>query len=201
MLYRFSIFILYSLGLTWTATNNAFWFTFSDSSVLHYLPEFAQNHVHWVGDTIQQSHPLLSPSPPVLSLSQHRGLFHWVGSSHQHAASSEYSGLISFRIEWFDLLEVQGALMGPRFKCINFLALSLLYDPTVTWLLEKHSFDFVGKVMSLLFNTLSRFVIAFLLRSKRLLIPWLQSPSRVILEPKKIKSVTVPFFPYLFAMK
>ena len=60
---------------------------------------------------------------------------------------------------------------------------------------------FVGKVMSLLANTLSRFVIAFLPRSKRLLISWLQSPSAVILEPKKIKSVTVSIFSYLFATK
>ena len=58
-----------------------------------------------------------------------------------------------------------------------------------------------GKVMSLLFNMLSRLVIAFLPRSKRLLISWLQSPSAVILEPKKIKSVTVSLFPHLFAMK
>ena len=60
---------------------------------------------------------------------------------------------------------------------------------------------FVGKVMSLLFNILSRLVITFLPRSKRLLISWLQSPSEVILEPKKIKSTTVPLFPHLFAMK
>ena len=60
---------------------------------------------------------------------------------------------------------------------------------------------FVSKVMSLLFNTVSRFVIAFLLRSKRLLISWLQSLSIMILEPKKIKSATVSIFPYLFAMK
>ena len=60
---------------------------------------------------------------------------------------------------------------------------------------------FVGKIMTLLFNTLSRFVIAFLRRSKLLLVPWLQSPSAVILEPKKIKSLTVSLFPHLFAMK
>ena len=60
---------------------------------------------------------------------------------------------------------------------------------------------FVGKVMSLLFNMLSRLVIAFLPRTKHLLISWLQSPSAVILEPKKIKSVTVSIFPHLFAMK
>ena len=60
---------------------------------------------------------------------------------------------------------------------------------------------FVGKLMSLLLNMLSRLVLTFLSRSKHLLISWLQSPSAVILEPKKIKSVTVPLFPYLFAMK
>ena len=60
---------------------------------------------------------------------------------------------------------------------------------------------FVGKVMSLVFNMLSRFVIAFLPRSKQFIISWLQSPSAVILEPKKIKSLTVPLFPHLFAMK
>ena len=60
---------------------------------------------------------------------------------------------------------------------------------------------FVGKVMFLLFNMLSRFVIAFLPRSKHLLISWLQSPSIVIMEPKKIKSVAVSLFPYLFAVK
>ena len=78
------------------------------------------------------------------------------------------------------------------FRSINYLVLSFLYDPTLTsihdyW--KNHSF--IGKVMSLLFNMLSRFVIAFLPRSKRLLISWLQSPSAMILELKKIKSLTV----------
>ena len=85
----------------------------------------------------------------------------------------------------------------PQFKSINSSVLSFLHSPTLTsihdhW--ENHSLDqvdFVGKVMSLLFNMLSRLVIAFLPRRKRLLISWLQSPSAVILEPLKIKSVTV----------
>jgi len=75
--------------------------------------------------------------------------------------------------------------------------LSFLYGPTLISIHDywrNHSFHFVGKVMSLLFNTLSRFVIAFLPSSKRLLISWLQSPSTVILEPKKIKSVTASTF-------
>ena len=86
--------------------------------VHHQLLEFTQTHVYWVGDAIQPSHPLSSPSPPPFNLSQHQGLFKWVSSSHQVAKvlefqlhislSNEYSGLISFRIDWFDLLAVQG---------------------------------------------------------------------------------------------
>ena len=87
---------------------------------LHRLLEFAQTHAHWVEDAIQPSHPLLPPSPPALSLSQHQGLFQWVSSSHHVAKywsfsfsispSNEYSGLIPFRMDWFDLLTVQGTL-------------------------------------------------------------------------------------------
>ena len=88
--------------------------------VLHYFLEFAQTHVHWVGDAIQPSHPLSSPFPLAFNLSQHQDLFSWVGSSHQVAKvlefsfsispSKEYSGFISFRIGWFNLLAVQGTL-------------------------------------------------------------------------------------------
>ena len=91
--------------------------------VLHCLLEFVQIHVLWVGDAIQPSHSLLSPSPPALNLSQHQRLSQWASSSHQMAKvlepqhpssefspSREYSVLISFRIDWFDLLTVQGTL-------------------------------------------------------------------------------------------
>ena len=86
--------------------------------VLHYLREFAQTHVHLVGDTIQISHPLWSASPPALSLSQHQGLYHWVGSLYWVAKvlelqlhispSNEYSGLISLRIDWLNSLQSKG---------------------------------------------------------------------------------------------
>ena len=115
--------------------------------------------------------------------------------------SNEYSGLISFRIDWFDLLAVQGTLKSliqqhsskaSVFQCSAFFTVQLSHPYMTT---EKTTalttWTFVGKVMSLLFNMLSRLVIAFLPRSKCLLISWLQSPSAVILEPKKIKSVTV----------
>ena len=85
--------------------------------VLHYLPEFAQTHVHGVDDAIRPSSLPLPPSPSALSHSQDRGLFQWVSSSHQVAnywrfsfsisPSNEYSGFISFRIDWFDLLIIQ----------------------------------------------------------------------------------------------
>ena len=87
--------------------------------VHHQFPKLAQTHVHWVGDAIQPSHPMMSPSPPAFSLSQHQGLFQWPvlrirwpkywSFSLSFSPSNEYSGLISFRIPWLDLLAVQGA--------------------------------------------------------------------------------------------
>ena len=86
--------------------------------VLHCPLEFAQTHIHWFSDAIQPAHPLSSPSPFAFHLSQHQGVFQWVGSSHQVAKDrsfsnspfSEYLGLISFRMDWFDLLALQGTL-------------------------------------------------------------------------------------------
>ena len=129
----------------------------ADFPFLRYFLEFAQTHVHWVSDTIHPSHPLL---PPTFSLSQHQGLFQLVGSLHQVAKvwsfrfsisrSSEYLGLISFKIDWFDLLAVprdsQESSPAPQFESINFLALSPLCGPSLTsihdyW--KNHSFDCV----------------------------------------------------------
>ena len=112
--------------------------------------------------------------------------------------SNEYSGLISFRIDWCALLSVQGtlkSLLQHHTSKASILRLSFLYSPTLISMTTGKTialirWTFVGKVKTLLFNMLSRFLIAFLPRSKRLLISWLQSPSTVILEPKKIKSVT-----------
>ena len=86
--------------------------------VHHQLPEHAQTHVHWVSDAIQPSHPLSSPSPPAFNLFQHHGLFQGVNFfirrpkywSFGFSPSNEYSGLISFKIDWFDPLAVQGTL-------------------------------------------------------------------------------------------
>ena len=125
-----------------------------------------------------------------------------VGSfSFSISLSNEYSGLISFRIEWLDLLAVQGTLKSllqhhnskasvlrlPAFFIVQLSHPYMTAGKTIA--LTRRTF--VGKVMSLLFNILSRFVIAFLPRRKHLLISWLQSSSVVIWAPKKIKSLTV----------
>ena len=116
--------------------------------------------------------------------------------------SNEHSGLISFRMDWVDLLAVQGTL---RSLLQNYSSKASILQHSAFFIVQlSHPYmtiektialtrqTFVGNVMSLLFNMLSRLVIAFLPRRKNLLIPWLQSPSAVILEPKGIKSVTVP---------
>jgi len=115
--------------------------------------------------------------------------------------SSEYSGLISFRMDWLDLLAVQGtlkSLLQHHNSKVSILLHSALFivqlsHPYMTTGKTKALTrqTFAGRVMSLLFNMLSRLVITFFLRSKRLFISWLQSPSEVILEPPKIKSTSV----------
>ena len=123
--------------------------------------------------------------------------------------SNEYSELISFRIDWFDLLALQGTLKSLlQHHCSNasilrsaFFMVQISHPHMTTGktvALTKSTF--VGKVMSA-FYMLSRFVIVFLPRSKCLLISWLQSPSAVILAPKKIKSITASTFPLLFAVR
>ena len=183
--------------------------------VHHQLSESTQTHVHWVGDAIQPSHPLLSPSPPAFNLAQHQDLFKWVSSSHQVAKvfswvlmlsfsfnikpSNKYPGLLSFRMDWLDLLAVQGTLKSLfqhhsskasilQRSAFFIVQLSQPYMTTgKTIALTRRTF--VGKVTSLLLNMLSRLVITFLPRSKRLLISWLQSPSAVILvHGKKLKN-------------
>ena len=171
--------------------------------VHHQLPELAQTHVHRVGDAIQPSHPLSSPSNPPFNLCQHQGLFKWVSSSHEvgkvlefHFSFSislfnEYSGLISFRMDWLDLLVgTLKSLLQYHSSKASILQHSAFFivqlsNPYMTTgkTTALTRWTFVGKVMSLLFNMLSRLVITFLPTSKCLLISWLQSPSAVILEP------------------
>ena len=168
--------------------------------VIHHLPEIAQTHVHWIGDTIQSSHPLSPSSPPAFSLSQHQGLFQRVTSSHQVAKVLELQPkcqsfqwifrVDTFNIDWFDFLAVQGTLKS-----------LLQHHSSKAWILQRSALlmiqnshpymttgktivltrrTFVGKVMSVLLNTMSRFIIALFPQSKRLLSSWPLSPSPVI---------------------
>ena len=106
--------------------------------VHHHLPELAQTNIHWVGDANQPSHPLLSPSPPVFNISQHQGLSNELAPcikwqkywSFSISPSNEYSGLISFRIDWLDLLAVQG--------------LSRVFSNTTV---QKHQFIVLNKMV------------------------------------------------------
>ena len=124
------------------------------------------------------------------------------------SSSNEYPGLISFRIDWLALLAVQGTLKrllqhhsskGSILWCSIFYMVQISHPYMTTGkTIALTRLIFVSKVMSLLFNMLSRFVIAFIPRSKHLLISWLQSPSTVILDSKKIKSVTVSIFSLIY---
>ena len=142
--------------------------------VHHQFMESIHTHVLWVSDAIQPSHPLLSPSPPALNLSQNQGLFQWVSSSHQVdkilefqlqlSPSSEHPGLISFRMDWLDLLAVQGTLKSLLqhhsskasilwHSAFFIVQLSYPYMTTGKTIALSRQI-FVAKVMSLLFNIL-----------------------------------------------
>ena len=170
----------------------------------------------WCHPTISSS---VVPYPPALNLSQHQGLSQWVSSSHQvaklleyqlqHQSFNESSGLIYFRMNWLDLLAVRGTLKSLlqhhsskvsvlRHSAFFIVKLSHPYMTTGKTIALTR-WTIVGKVMSLLFNMLSRLIITFLPRSRLLLISWLQSPSAVILEPEKIKSITVSIVSHLFS--
>ena len=176
--------------------------------VHHQFPEFTQTHIHRVSDAIQPSHPLSSSFPPAPNPSQHQGLsnesnlyMRWPkfwSFSFSISPSNEHPGLISFRMDWLDLLAIQGTLKSLLQHHSS--KASILWHSAFFTVQLSHPYmttgktialtrrTFVGKIMSLLLNMLSRLVITFLSRSKHLLISWLQSPSAVILEPPKIKS-------------
>ena len=173
-----------------------------DFSVHHQLPESTQTHVHWVmpsNHLILFCPLLLLPSifPSIRVLSNESVLWirwpkYW-SFSFRISPSNEYSGLISFRMDWLDPSprDSQESSPTPQFKSINSSVLSFLNSPishlymTTGKTIALTRQTFAGKVMSLLLNMLSRLVITFLPRSKCLLISWLKSPSAVILEPEK----------------
>ena len=153
---------------------------------------------------------LLPPIPPSIRVFSNESALHlrwpkYWSFSFSTSPSNEHPGLISFRMDWLDLLPVQGTLKSLLqhhsskaliLWCLAFFTVQLSHPYMITGkTIALTRRTYVGKVMSLLLNTLSRLVITFLPRSKRLLISWLQSPSAVILEPQKIKSDTVSSFP------
>ena len=185
--------------------------------VHHQLLDLTQTHVELV------SHPTISSSVVPFSYLQScpasgsfpMSQFFTSGGlsirsfSFSISPSNEYSRLISFRMDWLDLLAVQGTLKSlPQchsskasiLQCSAFCMVQLTSTHDYWKTIALTRWTFVGKVMSLLLNMLSKLVIAFLPRSKRLLISWLQLSSAVILEPRKILSL-FPLFPHLFAMK
>ena len=159
--------------------------------------------LHLVPSDLMEILLLRPPVPPGIRVFSNESTLHMGWPKYW-----SFSFSISFRIDWLDLLAVQGTLKSPltqQFKSINSSALSFIVQHSHSYMntgktIALTRWTFVGKVMSLLFNMLSRLVITFLPRSKRLLISWLWSPSAVILEPPKIKSL-FPLFPHLFAMK
>ena len=172
--------------------------------VHHKLAEFTQTHAHRV-DAIQSSHSLSSPSPPapippsIRVFSNESTLCmrwpkYW-SFSFSISPYNEHPGPISFRMDWLDLLVVQGTLKSllqhhsskaSIFRRSAFFTVQLPHPCMTTGkIIALTRWTFVDKVMSLLFNMLCRLVITFLARSKHLLISWLQSPSAVILEPPK----------------
>ena len=171
--------------------------------VLLCLPEFAQTHVHSFGDAIQPSYPLASSSPPVLNLSQCQGVFPWVSrlfaSAGQNIGASASASVLLMNIQGWFPLGLTGLIfllsegLSRVFQHHNSKA-SILWCSAFLMVQLSHPYMTTGKTIALtiwtfagkwclcfLINTLSRFVIAFLPKSKNLFISWLQSPSAVIL--------------------
>jgi len=182
-------------------------------------PGVCQVHVYCIGDAFQPSHPLMPPSPlpsifPSISdfSSESAILIRWRkywSFSFSISPSNDYSGFLSLKIDWCDFLAVQGTFRSLLQH--HSLKASILWRSAFFMVQLSQPYMTTGKtwpwlyrpllVMSLLFNILSRFIIAFLPRSNCLLISWVESPSAVILEPKKRKSVATSPFLLLFAMK
>ena len=182
--------------------------------VHHQLPEFTETHVHESvipSNHLILCHPLLllPPIPPSIRVFSNesalriRWLKYW-SLSFNISPTNEYPGPISFRMDWLDLLAVQGILKSllqhhsskaSTLQCSASFTVQHSHPYMTTGkTIALTRWTFVEKVMSLLFNMQTRLITAFLPRSKHLLISWLQSPSAVILEPPKIKSATVSTF-------
>ena len=171
---------------------------------VHHQLMFTQTHVHWVGDAIQQFHPLssfllLPPIPPSIRVFSNESTLYirwpkYWSFSLSISSSNEHPGLISFRMDWLVLLAVQGtlkSLLQHHSSKASILQHSAFFTVQIShpYMTTRKTIaltrrTFVGKVMSLIFNMLSILVITFLPKTNHLLISWLQSPSAVILELK-----------------
>ena len=178
--------------------------------VYHQVPEFIQTQFHWVGNAIQPSHPLLPPSPPTFNLSQHQGLFkmnQFFTLGGQSIGVSASASVLPMNIQdWFPLgLTGWISLLYKGLKSLlqhHSSKASILQCSAFLIVQLSHPYMTTGKTIALTryswqsnvyaFNILSRLAIAYLPKSKCLLISWLQSPSAVILESPKIKSDSVP---------
>ena len=188
--------------------------------VPHHFLKFTQVHVHCIGDAIQPSHPLM-PSSPAFNLSQHQRLFQWVGCSHQmtkilelqlqHQSFQGYSGLISLKIDWFDLFAVQGTfrsllqyhslktavLWHSAFFTVQLSQLYMTTGKTMTLTV----WTFVNRVMSLLFNTLLGFSY---LSCQEAVIFWFHGCSHHLQwfwSPRRGNLSLLPPFPLPFALQ
>ena len=178
--------------------------------VHHQFLELVQTHVHQVSDAMQPSYPLSSPSPPAFRVFSSIRVFssdsvlhirwpkYW-SFSFSISPSNEHPGLSSFRMDWLDLLAVQGTLKSifqhhsskaSFLRCSAFFTVQFSHPYMTTGnTIALTRWTFAGKVMSLLFNMLSRLVMTFLPRSKHLLISWLQSPSTVIKGEDRLRAL------------
>ena len=200
---QFTCSVVSDFATPWIAAHQAsqsitnFWSLFKTMSIKSVMPS---SHLILCRPLL-----LLPPIPPTIRVFSNESTLpmrwpnYW-SFSFSISPSNEHPGLISFRMDWLDLLSVQGTLKSllqhhsskaSILRCSAFFIVQLSHPHMITGTKTLTRQTFVGKVMSLLFNMLSRLVIIFLLSSKHLLISWLQSPSAVILEPPKIESVTV----------
>ena len=173
--------------------------------VHHQLPELTQTQIHRVSDAIQPSHCLSSPSPPAFNLSQHQGLFKWVSSSHQLAKylsfsfsispSNEYSGLISFRMDWLDLLAVQGTLKSLLQHYSS--KASILWQSAFFLVQLSHPYMTTGKTRALTRQTFVLEPINQTIGSNLYFCPWVILailPSKQQKCPFENKYINVSFF-------
>ena len=201
------LFIFFIFIFCWSVTHscltlcNTMYCSSPGFPVLHHCSEFAQTHVHWVSVAIQPTHPLLYPSLPAISLSQHQDLFQWLGFSIRCpkywniSPANKYSWLIYFRIDWFGLLAVQGTLKSLQHHSSK--ASILQHSAFLTDQLS-HRYTTTGKTIALIIKTFVSKMVCHNSHAKKQLSSnfMTESPSTVILEHNKRKPITASTLNY-----